>query len=59
MNKKICPMLSRYIWRDTGYVENGLHEVECKKEKCAWWVEYCNPKNSCCALVDITNLKRN
>jgi len=37
MNKKICPMLSKYIWENVSDADKGLHDVECKEEKCAWW----------------------
>ncbi|AYO30833.1 hypothetical protein D2962_09595 [Biomaibacter acetigenes] len=52
MDEKICPMLSRYVWKDTGYVENGLHDVACKEEKCAWW----DVRNCECSIKGIATI---
>lgn len=51
---KICPIMSQYVWIESGYVENGLHDVECKQEKCAWWDE----RSKKCAIVAIASISR-
>jgi len=49
--ERICPLMSKVIIDNKG--KPFLYEVNCKKDKCAWWAEYINPEYSRCVLQDL------
>ena len=55
---KICPLMSKPITEHYGEKDkvSELHEVDCKQNKCAFWVTIYTTENSpvqCCALEAI------
>lgn len=40
-NRKILP------------TDNDVEQAICIREKCAWWVKYCDDTKSCCAIKSI------
>jgi len=55
MDKKICPILSRYVWEGAGHADTGLHDVECRDEKCAWWDD---ERGKCAIFVAANGIAR-
>jgi hypothetical protein len=51
MEKKICPILSKYIWENAEVTDKGLHNVKCKEEKCAWF----NEDTLECAILTVSH----